>query len=233
MTTDVELRYATREDVPRLSALMGYAFQNDPVSQWLFPDDTERAIRHPAFFSVFLERALTGGTVIRTVDFRAVALWLDVNGEPEPDSTQMRDALVEARGPNYERFRLLGELMTQHHPKPVPHLYLTFIAVAPRLWGTGIGTALLRHKLARLDLAVLPAYLEASSTRSRTLYKRLGFQDAGEPISLPDGPEFYPMWRAPGAPAAVGTTNAVARDRWDHRSERREPINSQHWRGST
>ena len=231
MTTDVELRYAAREDVPRLSALMGYAFQNDPVSQWLFPNDTDRAIRHPAFFSVFLEQALAAGTVIRTVDFRAIALWLDVNGEPEPDSNQMRAALIEACGPNYERFCVLGELMTQHHPKPVPHMYLTFIAVAPRLWGTGIGTALLRHKLARLDLAVLPAYLEASSTRSRALYERLGFQ-AIEPISLPDGPDLYPMWRAPGAPVGVGRTNAVAMERWDHRSDRQEPINSEHWRGT-
>ena len=50
------------------------AFQTDPVSRWLFPDDTDRAMRHPGFFSVFLHHAITHGSVLRTVDFRAVAL---------------------------------------------------------------------------------------------------------------------------------------------------------------
>jgi ribosomal protein S18 acetylase RimI-like enzyme len=204
MTIDYDLRYAHPADFPRLSALMGSAFQRDPVSQWLFPNDTDRAVRHPAFFAVFLEQALLHGSVLRTVDFRAVALWLKVDApEPVPDSGRMPDALIEACGPNYDRFETLGRLMGEHHPKPVPHAYLTFIAVAPEVWGQGLGTALLRHKLAQLDLAGMPAYLEASSMRSRGLYERHGFEAGDRQISLPDGPSLYPMWRPAGAPVAI------------------------------
>jgi ribosomal protein S18 acetylase RimI-like enzyme len=205
MTTDLELRYANSVDVPRLSALMGYAFQNDPVSRWLFPDDTDRTLRHPAFFSVFLHHAITAGSVLRTVDFRAVALWLDIDpaGTP-PDTSRLQRELAEACGPNYPRFQLLQQLMAQRHPTPRPHAYLTFIAVAPRLWSKGLGTRLLRHKLTQLDLSNTPSYLEASSPRSRALYQRLGFTDLDQPINLPDGPKLYPMWRAAGGVLPAG-----------------------------
>ncbi|QYN34952.1 hypothetical protein K1T35_42510 [Pseudonocardia sp. DSM 110487] len=50
-------------------------------------------------------------------------------------------------------------------------------------------------RLVRADADGLPAYLEATSLRSRSLYERHGFRDAGDPIQLPDGPSLWPMWR--------------------------------------
>ena len=35
----------------------------------------------------------------------------------------------------------------------------------------------------------------ADDARARGLYLRHGYEDHGEPIRLPDGPEMYPMWR--------------------------------------
>jgi GNAT superfamily N-acetyltransferase len=61
--------------------------------------------------------------------------------------------------------------------------------------GAGLGSALLRHRLARADADGLPAYLEASSPRSRALYLRHGFEDLGEPVRVADSPPLYPMWR--------------------------------------
>lgn len=44
----------------------------------------------------------------------------------------------------------------------------------------------------------LPVYLEASTSDNRRLYERMGFQDLGEPIQLPDnGPSLQPMWLVP------------------------------------
>ena len=76
------------------------------------------------------------------------------------------------------------------------HLYLVFLGVAPGAQGRGLGGALLRERLVRADAEGLPAYLEASSPRSRLLYERNGFRDTGDPIQLPDGPPIWPMWRA-------------------------------------
>ena len=55
-----------------------------------------------------------------------------------------------------------------------PHFYLAFIAVAPRLQGLGLGSALLEATLARVDAAGAPAYLENSNPRNLALYERLG-----------------------------------------------------------
>jgi GNAT superfamily N-acetyltransferase len=71
------------------------------------------------------------------------------------------------------------------------------IGVAPGRQGEGLGTALIGSVLDRCDREGLPAYLEASSVRSRRLYERLGFEPAGPVLQLPDGPAMWPMWREP------------------------------------
>lgn len=53
--------------------------------------------------------------------------------------------------------------------------------------------------LERCDRDGVPAYLEASSARSRRLYERLGFTFMGTTVDLPDGPAMWPMWREPQA----------------------------------
>ncbi|RBL82809.1 GNAT family N-acetyltransferase, partial [Streptomyces cavourensis] len=69
----------------------------------------------------------------------------------------------------------------------------------PRRQGEGIGAGLIRAELDRCDRDGVPAYLEASSARSRTLYERLGFHFLGTAVDLPDGPRMWPMWRDPQA----------------------------------
>jgi hypothetical protein len=49
--------------------------------------------------------------------------------------------------------------------------------------------------LERCDLEGVAAYLEADE-RSRLLYAKQGFEAIRE-IRLPDGPSYWPMWRAP------------------------------------
>ena len=44
----------------------------------------------------------------------------------------------------------------------------------------------------------MPGFLEASSTGSRDLYARHGYELLGEPYAAPNGALFWPMWREPG-----------------------------------
>lgn len=83
------------------------------------------------------------------------------------------------------------------HPTAEEHEYLLMIAVAPGRQGEGLGTELIRPVLERCDREGVPAYLEASSERSRGLYERLGFAFTGDAVRLPDGPLMWPMWRKP------------------------------------
>jgi GNAT superfamily N-acetyltransferase len=78
------------------------------------------------------------------------------------------------------------------------HWYLQQMVVTPAARGRGLGAAMLRHQLDRIDAGGLGAYLEASTPRNQRLYERHGFQTMGEPIMLPErGPSLRPMWRPP------------------------------------
>jgi ribosomal protein S18 acetylase RimI-like enzyme len=93
--------------------------------------------------------------------------------------------------------------LVRRHPRQPEHWYLHYLGVVPSRQGRGLGSMLLRPMLERCDREGLPAYLEASSARSRALYERLGFELTGRPVDLPNGPQMWPMWREPrGGPAA-------------------------------
>ena len=77
------------------------------------------------------------------------------------------------------------------------HWYLPIVGIAPAWQGRGYGAALLRAVLERCDTDRVPAYLEASSARSRALYERKGFEAVEECRYAKDGPPLWRMWREP------------------------------------
>ncbi|MFJ6695594.1 GNAT family N-acetyltransferase [Streptomyces sp. NPDC091272] len=192
----VGIRQATAADRDGVRRLMDDAFHGDPVSSWILPGVEHRRRVHPLMMGAFLGAVLAHGWVDMTEDGSAAALWLPTAaGKPEPDDgpAQLRAAIDPAN----ERVELVGTLTAAIHPHHRAHDYLWMIAVDPGRQGEGLGSALMTPVLERCDRDGRAAYLEASSTRSRELYRRLGFTDLGEPLQLPGGPRMYPMWRDP------------------------------------
>ncbi|WP_079126237.1 GNAT family N-acetyltransferase [Streptomyces sp. ERV7] len=177
--------------------LLDEAFQEDPVSSWVFPDPAHRRETHRHLMRAFLEISLAEGRVDLAEDGTATALWVDVPAEPEEAEEDGPAQLRAAVDPGNERVELIGRLTAGVHPHGRAHTYLLLIAVAPDRQGRGVGAALVAPVLERCDREGLPAYLEASSARSSLLYERLGFAHLGEPLRLPGGPLMYPMWREP------------------------------------
>ena len=194
---------AVPEDAERLADVLGRAFQDDPVSTWLIPDDQERIERQRGFLKVFLDDAMAGGQVHTTPERNAVALWVNVHPD-QPQDDEVDELLGKALGPYYERFLLLGDQMDATHPHDRSHDYLQFIAVDPPWQDQGIGTALIRHRLAELDAMDMPAFLDASNVRSVKLYERLGFRQLPSDIRLSDGTVMVPMWREPNGERPTG-----------------------------
>ncbi|MEU1072328.1 MULTISPECIES: GNAT family N-acetyltransferase [unclassified Streptomyces] len=197
------IRRVARDDEKAVEAavrLLDEAFQDDPVSSWVFPDPVHRRERHPHLMRAFLEIALDEGHADLAEDGTATALWLDVPAEAEEDPEDEEEGPAQLRAavdPENERVELIGRLTASVHPHGRAHRYLLLIAVAPDRQGQGAGAALIAPVLAECDREGVPAYLEASSARSAVLYERLGFTHLGEPLRLPDGPLMYPMWREP------------------------------------
>ncbi|MEU7722754.1 GNAT family N-acetyltransferase [Streptomyces tibetensis] len=204
----VAIRTAGTGDRELIVRLLDEAFQDDPVSGWVFPGAEERRAKHPGLMAAFTDIVLAAGRIDVTEDGSACALWLPMPADGDHDDPAGHDGATEDEGPaqvreavdpDNERIEMIGRLTAAIHPTGRAHEYLWMIGVAPDRQGEGLGTALIEAVLDRCDRAALPAYLEASSARSRKLYERLGFEPVGPALDLPDGPAMWPMWREPRA----------------------------------
>ncbi len=190
-------------DVGALSSVFARAFDDDPLSLYLFGGPRLRAAGLARFFSIQLRHTyLRHGEVWTTPDRAGAALWapptmprpgamdlvrilpvlpyLSVWGRKTPDVIRLLAA--------YERAR----------PRQA-HWYLGTLGTDPDRQGRGVGSALLRVVLDRLDADAVPAYLESSKQRNLAFYARHGFEVTGE-ILTPRGPTLWLMWREPRPP---------------------------------
>ncbi|MBQ0912420.1 MULTISPECIES: GNAT family N-acetyltransferase [Streptomyces] len=203
----VAIRTAGEDDRDTVVRLLDEAFQDDPVSGWVFPGEEYRRRTHHRLMGAFTDIVLADGWIDLTEDGAACALWLSVPGEedaseepgeePAEDAEDVPAQVREAVDPDNERVESIARLTEDIHPSGPAHAYLWMIGVAPERQGEGLGTALIASVLDRCDRDGLPAYLEASSERSKGLYERLGFACTGRVLHLPDGPRMWPMWREP------------------------------------
>jgi GNAT superfamily N-acetyltransferase len=208
----VGIRAAGADDRELVVRLLDEAFQDDPVSGWIFPDEEYRRTTHHRLMAAFTDSVLAEGRIDVTEDGTACALWLSIPAADGPehgdaadeagetDETDEADEAVRVResvDPANLRVEEIIRLMDESHPADRAHEYLWMVGVTPGHQGEGLGSALIRSVLDRCDREGLSAYLEASSARSTKLYERLGFAFTGTTLALPDGPQMWPMWREP------------------------------------
>lgn len=206
MTAAAQIRRALRTQAADVAHLIATAFDVLPAARWLIPDAAHRQILLPATFLITVEHALAHGEVHIADNGAAAAVWYD-HTRPVPPIVDYDTRLAAAAGGYAGRFRTLDQLLAEHHPA-APHHHLALLAVRPDRHGRGLATALLRHHHEHLDRYAIPAYLEASSTTNRRLYRHHGYA-TGQPFYLPDGPPLWPMWREPGLGAAVAPSTAA------------------------
>jgi GNAT superfamily N-acetyltransferase len=194
----VSCRQAVPEEQDTLATTLAAAFAEDPMLGWLLPHDGIRDERLRRFFTIELRHmAFARGTVWTCDGLQGAAMCMP------PDSWQLPPRVALAQAPAFARAfgrRLpiataLQAAMERHHERR-PHWYILAVGVRPEHQGHGLGTALLSPTLARCDRDGLPAYLEASSERSVTLYERLGFEHVRQ-LRLAGSPPLWLMLRAP------------------------------------
>ncbi|WP_199537398.1 GNAT family N-acetyltransferase [Spongiactinospora gelatinilytica] len=193
------VRLAAAAEAGPVTELIATAFARLAAVSYLVPAVAERHRVMADNFRIFVDHAVGHGRIEVVGEDAApvaAAVWFPRTVPlPEPHDYDRR--LVAACGEWTERFRVLDTLFEKHHPAE-PHHHLAFLAVHPSRQNEGLGSTLLRHHHAELGPDV-PAYLEASSARSRALYARHGYQSR-DPFHLPDGTPFWPMWRPAGSP---------------------------------
>jgi len=178
----------------RAIATLTLAFSSDPIMRWAWPDASVYSSYWPRIADAFAGRAFDCGTAHELGDLAAVALWLPPG--VGPDEAAVMELMEESM-----TARLLSEIgavfdqMGDLHPT-ADHWYLPLTGVDPPFQGQGLGSNLLRRGLATCDRDGLPAYLEATSPRSRDLYQRHGFELVGV-IQAGSSPPMWAMLRPP------------------------------------
>ncbi|ART69234.1 GNAT family N-acetyltransferase [Mycobacterium dioxanotrophicus] len=198
----VDVRPVHKPDVRQLAAVLARAFYDDPVMKWMLPEDARRRRGLvPMFATMTRHHFLAGGgseVAARAGRIGAAALW-DAPGRwrhTRLEQLLMMPTFLRAFGRRGTRGQQIEALMKEHHPEE-PHWYLAVIGSDPSVRGGGLGHALMRSRLDRVDAEHAPAYLESSNPDNVPYYLRFGFEVTGE-IRLPDGgPSLTAMWRQP------------------------------------
>lgn len=170
------------------------AFSTDPVARWTYPDPDQYLEYFPRFIKAFAGKAFEKGTAYLAPDFAGAALWLSPGVGPSED--ELLGLVWDSTSSDVQKDLFpMFEQMAAFHPT-YPHWYLPMIGVEPSRQGSGVGSALLQHSLAKCDADALPAYLESSSPKNIPLYERFGFEQIGI-IRSGDAPPMFPMLRKP------------------------------------
>lgn len=188
------LNVATPDQAEQVVDSLVLAFVRDPVARYAFPEPTQHRVGFGAFVRAFGGAALDHGTAFASEGFGGAALWLPPGVGPDEAAVA---AVVERQVPPERQATVQGfmEEMGRHHPDE-PHWYLPLIGVDPSQQGRGLGAALLRYALARVDREGRLAYLESTNPANVSLYRRHGFE-LMDTIQVGDAPPIFPMLREP------------------------------------
>jgi ribosomal protein S18 acetylase RimI-like enzyme len=187
----------SRSEMTALATTLTRAFAEDPVSRWLLAPLRNPESARDSMFRRYVRSYHRDAVVTTAGGTRGVALW----GPPGYRMPSPRHAVLDAlamlkdlgtRGIFAAR---MYEAMVSHRPRS-PHWYLAVIGTAPEARGKGLGSALLRERLALCDRDRVPAYLESSNRANLPVYLRHGFEILRE-FHYRDSPTLWLMQREP------------------------------------
>lgn len=182
----------------RTAAVLARAFQDDPITSWILPDDYQRRRRLPAVYAMQLRTWFVDSAETRVCCRDGVivagALWSPPDSRQPPLLVQLRQLPTTLRLAGRHIGRLITVTSTLDRARADrPHWYLAELATDPDYQRTGLDDRLMRTHLHRCDAEGAPVYIEAPENNIN-YYERYGFT-VTDPIAIPSGPTIYGMWR--------------------------------------
>lgn len=173
--------------------MLGDAFSDYPWTRWTVPAD-EHVRRVEALQAIYLEQlALPWGEIWVDEGLHAVAAFVPPDAPAPPGDALAR--VIELHGDRASRLETADALTSAHHD-PIAWSLAT-VGVSPTHQGRGLGGAVCRAGLDRLDELGQPCGLDTSDARNVRLYERLGFRTVARTPMPDDGPTVWTMHREP------------------------------------
>jgi ribosomal protein S18 acetylase RimI-like enzyme len=191
------VRPAREEDVEPLAAMLARAFQDDPVTRWVYASDRRRPHWSQRFFRWQVRRLLHQDATWTVDDGAGAALWALPGRWREETRETLNLLRLTLPGvlPRLPRVLVgLGQVEARHPAGR--HLYLAVLGVDPDRQGEGLGSRVIQPGLDLCDQERLPAYLETGKERNVAFYGRHGFEVVDR-LDLPRGPPVWFLWREP------------------------------------
>jgi ribosomal protein S18 acetylase RimI-like enzyme len=177
------------------------AFRDDPIFRWVYPGELYARLA-PEWFSLATERLWARADAYVDGSGDAASFWVRP-GYPlfEPNDLVAMEALFRRQlGDRSEAVMAAGGATDGYEPDS-PHGFCFYVGVRGAAQGQGLGQAVMRPALERLDQAGLPAYLVSTNARNVSFYRRFGFEVTAEVEQVP-GVTVRPMLRQPGGGGA-------------------------------
>lgn len=191
------VRIANVDDLDGIVRTLTSAFFTDPLWGPSFPDVALRAPQMSTFWRLLCASALRYPCTFVTAKVESVAVWLPPGGH---ELTEDESASFEAFIENLVGYAAAGVILAvmeqfeQARPSE-PHFYLSLIGTHDDHRGHGLGMALLRENLARIDALGSAAYLESTNPANNARYQSAGFEPRGA-FTTASGHVVTTMWRA-------------------------------------
>jgi len=197
METPSDVREARLDERRALSNSLALAFEDDPVSAYLYPDPSTRVSRLRKSYSVIIPTLTRNGALHCDPQLYCGAVW---QAPFAPALSRVAQLIFNLRmlrnlGSALGRGQRLADAMLASHIRE-PHWYLGILGTRPDQQGKGLGSRVLSPVLARCNRDGSLAYLESSKESNIPFYQRHGFEVTGE-IRVPDGPTLWAMRREP------------------------------------
>lgn len=187
-----KIQKLTEADLPLAARSLSNAFMDDPLQQYVFPDNADRITRSIPHFSAVLRYGILFGEVFSTQNHAGAVVWLrpgETTVSPEKADKSGLSSLPETIGDaEFTRFISVLDFADQFHKQDmqVPHWYTMVIGVDPSSQGHGYGSSLLAPVLNEAAKTNIPVYLETAQPKNISFYRHMGFdlvREVQEPTS--------------------------------------------------
>ncbi len=184
---------ASLADAAAVIGVIAGAFLHDPTWSWAFPDPATRR----QWWEFCIHGALRYPWTLKTNGFETVSVWIPPAGFEfsHDDEQRVPSLLAKFVGSRAAEVAELMRRFEEAHPRTEPHYYLSLLGTRDEHRGRGLGMALLRENLARIDAERMPAYLESSNPGNNHRYESVGFRSIVSFQAPGGGPVVTGMWR--------------------------------------